>query len=449
MNSKEIKIIGTEEWCGFGAFGIPAIKARIDSGAKTSALQAHNLNLFLKNKEEWVRFEVYPMQENRNISILCEAQIHAKRHIKSSTGVSEQRIVIKTPITIGENTFEVEITLADRSTMEFRMLLGREALIDRYLVDSSKSFLQSEYKEEEIAKEYIAFTQEKSTLKIGLLSSNPESYSNQRIMQVGKAKGHEMVFLDVEKIHIKLDKNQPKIYYDSDEVLDNFDAIIPRIKPSFTTYACAIIRQFASMGVYRLNSAISISQSRDKLLSTQLFAKNNLNIPATAFTKSHLNGLDLTKMLEEYSLLIKPLENKKAKDFILIENQKDIEILLNSFKNTNDNILVHAFRKEENEKFIRCFVINGKVLASMQIQSADELLIPIKTTTEERKLASKAAKILSLSVAEIDIIRSSKEPMLLDVNPSLELEEIESTTGKNIANLMIEAIEKKLLVGVK
>ena len=151
-------IIGSEEWCSFEEFGIITIKARIDSGAKTSSIQANNIKIFRRKTEKWVSFEVFPIQGNNSISVICKSKIHARRLVKSSMGISEKRIVIKTPITIGDDVFDIELTLANnRDSMEFRMLLGREAFNKRYLIDSSETFLITEYSQEDLAeieKEY-------------------------------------------------------------------------------------------------------------------------------------------------------------------------------------------------------------------------------------------------------------------------------------------------------
>ncbi|MEN8665807.1 MAG: RimK/LysX family protein, partial [Flavobacteriaceae bacterium] len=135
---QDLKVIGSEEWCVFEDLGIPAIKARIDSGAKTSSIQAANAKVFERGGQEYVKFEVYPIQENRSINIECEARLVDRRTVKSSSGIAEQRFVIKTPVTIGQDTFDIELTLANRDTMEFRMLLGREALNHRYVVNSAE-----------------------------------------------------------------------------------------------------------------------------------------------------------------------------------------------------------------------------------------------------------------------------------------------------------------------
>jgi len=449
-----LTIIGSEEWCSFEGLGIPAIKARVDSGAKTSSIQANNIKTFFKETEEWVKFEVNPLQVNRSISIKCEAKIHAKRSVKSSVGIAEPRIVIKTSIVMGADTFEIEITLANRDSMEFRMLLGREALYNRYLVNPSATYLLPGFSQEELDEKYASFQKEKTGLKIALLASNSELYSNKRLMEAGKARGHEMVFLNVQQAYMKFDATEPQIRYRGGNVIDVFDAIIPRIKPSVTFYACALIRQFDAMGAFCLNSAEAITQSRDKLLATQLFAKNDIHIPITGFANSPLDTKDLIKMVNGAPLIIKLLESTQGKGVVLAETTKAAESVINAFKSVKTNILVQEFIKEANGQDIRCFVVNGKVVASMQRQAEKGefranihqggTASKIKITAAERKLAIKAAKILDLPVAGVDIIRSNKGPLLLEVNSSPGLEGIEAATGLDIANIMIKAIEKQL-----
>ena len=450
----DLKIIGSEEWCVFGELGIPAIKARVDSGAKTSSIQATNLKVFHKGTEEWVKFEVNPLPENRSIGIECEARLVDRRMVKSSSGISEERLVVKTPVTIGEDTFDIELTLANRDTMEFRMLLGREALSERFIVNPALNYEVQEFVDEEIEEKYQPYFKEKTGLKIGLLASNPNLYSNKRIIEAAEARGHEIVFLNVELAYMKLDAHSPEIRYRGGNILKEFDAVIPRIKPSVTFYGCALIRQFKNLGVYCQNSAESISQSRDKLFASQLFSNNDIHIPITGFAKSPMDTKDLIKMVNGAPLIIKLLESTQGKGVVLAETNKAAESVINAFKSVNTNILVQEFIKEANGQDIRCFVVNGKVVASMQRQAEKGEFRAnihqggrasrIKITSEERKLAQKAAKILNLAVAGVDIIRSNKGPLLLEVNSSPGLEGIENATGKDIANEMIMAIEKKL-----
>ncbi|WP_086477524.1 MULTISPECIES: 30S ribosomal protein S6--L-glutamate ligase [Arenibacter] len=454
MTDNELMVIGSEEWCVFGELEIPAIKARVDSGAKTSSIQANNIKVFKKGTQDWVQFEVNPLQENRSIVIECKAPLIDRRTVKSSSGVSEERYVIKTPVSLGDATFDIELTLASRNTMEYRMLLGREALNGRYIVNPAISFNVKEMSHKEVTDQYASFVKEKTGLKIALLASNPKLYSNQRIMEAGEARGHEMVFLNVEHAYMKLDANSPEIRYRGGNILNEFDAIIPRIKPAVTFYGCALIRQFHNLGVYCLNSAESITQSRDKLFASQLFSKNDIHIPITGFAKSPMDTKDLIQMVNGAPLIIKLLESTQGKGVVLAETNKAAESVINAFKSVQTNILVQEFIKEANGQDIRCFVIDGKVVASMQRQAAKgefranihqggEASV-VKITAEERRLAIKAAKVLNLAVAGVDIIRSNKGPLLLEVNSSPGLAGIEDATEKDIASMMIKAIEKKL-----
>lgn len=451
---ENLKIIGSEEWCVFKELGVPAIKARVDSGAKTSSIQATNLKIVNKGAQEWVKFEVNPLQENRSIAINCEARLIDRRMVKSSSGISEERLVVRTPVTMGDNTFDIELTLANRDTMEFRMLLGREALTDRYIVNPAVNYQIQEFTDEEVTEKYKPYYKEKTGLKIALLASNPNLYSNKRLMEAAEARGHEIVFLNVEQAYMKLDAHSPEIRYRGGNILKDFDAVIPRIKPAVTFYGCAVIRQFNNLGVYCQNSAESITQSRDKLFASQLFSKNDIHIPITGFAKSPMDTKDLIKMVNGAPLIIKLLESTQGKGVVLAETNKAAESVINAFKSVNTNILVQEFIKEANGQDIRCFVVNGKVVASMQRQAEKGEFRAnihqggkasmIKITQEEKKLALKASKALNLAVAGVDIIRSNKGPLLLEVNSSPGLEGIENATGKDIANEMIKAIERKL-----
>jgi ribosomal protein S6--L-glutamate ligase len=150
LEVKNLKIIGSEEWCAFNQIKIPAIRARIDSGAKTSSIQATEIKLIKKNDEKWVRFAVYPLQENSTIKVVCRAKLVGKRSIKGSFGISEERLIIRTPVAIGEDTFDIELSLANRNTMEFRMLLGREAISNRYLINPGVKQVLKVYSKKEL-----------------------------------------------------------------------------------------------------------------------------------------------------------------------------------------------------------------------------------------------------------------------------------------------------------
>ncbi len=445
-------IVGSEEWCAFPQLGIPTIKARVDSGAKTSALHAVNISPFQRDGENWVKFDINPIQNNTKTVIHCQAPLVDKRIVKSSSGFREQRYVIKSQIKIGTADWDVELTLTNRDSMGFRMLLGREAMSGRILVDPEQKYLLGQPTRESLKELYANNEETRKGLRIGVLASNPALYSNRRIMEAGEMRGHEMHFLNIKECYMKLDADTPEIHYRVGKVLDNFDAVIPRIRPSMTFYGCALTRQFEAMKVYCLNSANAITQSRDKLYSLQLLLHHGVDIPTTGFANSPLETNDLIKMVGGSPLIVKLLEGTQGKGVVLAETKKAAESVINAFKSLNANILVQEFIKEANGKDLRLFVIDGKVVASIQREALPGefranihlggTASVIKATAEEKKIAIRAAKAMNLKVAGVDIIRSSKGPLLLEVNSSPGLEGIEGATNKDIAGEMIKAIEK-------
>jgi ribosomal protein S6--L-glutamate ligase len=447
-------IIGSVEWCSFPGLGIPAIKARVDSGAKTSSIHAFNIQKIRRNGESWISFEVHPLQGDRRTVIRCEQPILDKRVVKSSSGIAETRYVIAANIKVGDEAWDIEITLANRDSMGYRMLLGREAMSGRMLVDPSLNFCLGEMSRQKLDDYYGTKKNLRSGLRIGLLASNQDLYSNQRILEAGEERGHEMVFLNIKQCYMKLDAHEPEAHYRGGKVLGELDAVITRIRPSMTFYGCALARQFESMGVYTLNTSAAVTQSRDKLFSLQLLLKNGVSIPTSGFANSPMDTNDLIDMVGGAPLIVKLLEGTQGRGVVLAETKKAAESVINAFKTLNANLLVQEFIKEADGKDLRCFVIDGKVVASIQrtaapgefranIHQGGSASI-VKISPKERSLAIKAAKTLGLKVAGVDIIRSQNGPLLLEVNSSPGLEGIETATGKDIAGMMIAAIEKKL-----
>ena len=451
MPQKKI-ILGSEEWCSFPELGIPAIKARVDSGAKTSALHAINIAPFIKEGQNWVKFDINPIQNNVKTIIHCEAPLVDKRIVKSSSGFREQRYVIQSVLDINDYKWVIEMTLTNRDSMGFRMLLGREAMSGRVLVDPEQQYLLGQPSSDNLKEVYKNAEKASSGLRIGLLASNPELYSNKRIMEAGEMRGHEMHFLNIKECYMKLDAKTPEIHYRGGIILNKFDAIIPRIRPSITFYGCALTRQFEALNVFCLNSSTAITQSRDKLFSLQLLLQSGVDIPTTGFANSPLDTNDLIKMVGGPPLIVKLLEGTQGKGVVLAETKKAAESVINAFKSLNANILVQEFIKEANGKDLRLFVVDGKVVATIQREAAagefranihlGGTASIIKPTAEEKKIAIRAAKAMDLKVAGVDIIRSSKGPLLLEVNSSPGLEGIEGATNKDIAGEMILAIEK-------
>ncbi len=447
-------IAGSEEWCSLPNLGIPAIKVRVDSGAKTSSLHAFNIRSFKRKGAQWVRFEIHPIQNNRVTVIRCEAPILDQRMVKSSSGVADKRYVIATTLHLFGNSWDIEVTLTNRDTMGFRMLLGREAMHERILVDPSSSFHCGTLSKDEVNAKYGYVPEQIAGLNIGLLASNPNLYSNQRIIEAAEERGHRIQFLDIRQCYMRLDVENPQIFYRGGQTLNDLDAVIPRIRPNMTFYGCALVRQFESIGVFSLNSSRSISNSRDRLYTLQELIKNGLDIPTTGFANSPIATNDLIELVDGAPLVVKLLQDTQGQGVVLAETRKAAESVINAFKSVQANLLVQEFIKEADGKDLRLFVVKNRVVAAAERQSAEGDFrssihrggtnAAIRISTAERQLALKAVKILGLSVAGVDIIRSRKGPLLLKVISSPELEGIEAATNKDIAGAMITAIEKRL-----
>lgn len=454
MDTEKKIIVGSAEWFRFPQLGIPAIAARIDSGAKTSAIHAFNIQPFKRDGQPWVSFEVHPLQDNRRAVVRCEAAVVDRRIVKSSIGISEKRYVIRATLHANDAAWDIELTLANRDSMGYRMLLGREAMAGRMLVDPDAAFCMGEISKEESRAFYGTAQTVRSGLKIAVLASNPNLYSNQRIMEAGDERGHEMMFVNIKQCYMKLDAENPEVHYRGGRVLDDVDAVITRIRPSVTFYGCALARQFESMGVLTVNDSMSITRSRDKLFSLQALLKAGLKIPVTGFASSPMDTGDLIDMVEGAPLIVKLLEGTQGRGVVLAETRKAAESVINAFKSLQANLLVQEYVKEAQGKDLRCFVIGGKVVASIQREAAPGefranlhrggTAQAVKITAEERKIAAQAAKTLGLKIAGVDIIRSAKGPLLLEVNSSPGLEGVEQATGKDVAGQIISSVEKQL-----
>lgn len=447
-------IVGSEEWCSLPGLGLPAIKARVDSGAATSSLHAFNIVPFQRDGALWISFEVHPLQNDRSVVVRHEAPVLEQRGVRNTSGISETRYVIQEELVLGEQRWPIELTLTNRDAMGYRMLLGREAMVGRVLVDPEGSHQLGEVEPADLEAMYAALRTERTGLRIALLASDAELYSNRRLLEAGEERGHRMEFLNVKQCYMRLDPQNSEMHYRGGNVLERIDAVIPRIRPSVTFYGCAITRQFESMGIRVLNAAEPIKRSRDKLLASQLFVRHGLSMPVTGFASSPLDTKDLIKMVGGAPLILKLLEGAQGRGVVLAETQKAAESVINAMKSLNANLLVQEFIKEAGGKDLRCFVIGNKMVCAIERTAAvgdfrsnihqGGSAQAVRIRPEERKLAVAATRALGLDVAGVDIIRSERGPLLLEVNSSPGLEGIETATGKDLAGQMIQELERKL-----
>ncbi len=290
-------------------------------------------------------------------------------------------------------------------------------------------------------------------MKIILLASNPNLYSNRRIVEAAAKRGHDIKFVNVGECYIKIATKNSEIFFDEGKKIENVDYVIPRIKPSMTFYASAIIRQFETMGINCLNTSDAITKSRDKLCTLQILAQHGIGVPVTSFANSSYETKDIIKLVGNAPLVVKLLEGTKGVGVVLAETGKAAESVINAFRSLKADILAQQYIKESKGHDIRCFVIGNKVVASMQREAQEgefranihlgATARSVEISDEECQMAIDAARIMGLDVAGVDMVRSTMGPKILEVNSSPGLEGIEGSTGVDVAAKMIEFLEKK------
>jgi ribosomal protein S6--L-glutamate ligase len=445
-------VLGWREWVAMPQLGLPAIKAKIDTGARTSALHAFSIETFGPEHQPKVRFGVHPVEGRDDIEVFCTAKVMDRRQVISSNGQSEIRYIIEAQIGIGDREWPIEISLSNRETMAHRMLLGRTALETQEAVVEPWAEFKQRHLSYEVYKAKRDHAPIERPLRIALLTMEPENYSNRRLIEAAESRDHVIEPIQTARCYMNINSLASTVHCDG-AALPYFDVVIPRIGSSITTYGTAVVRQFEATGAFCLNSATAIGNSRDKLLAHQLMAMRRLPMPVTAFANSPHDTDDLIAMVGGPPLIVKLLYSSQGKGVVLAENKASAQSVIDAFRNAEANFLVQEFIGDAAGQDIRCVVLDGKVIATMRRQApSDDFRAnlhkggsahEVKITSEERKLAVKAVRIMGLKFAGVDILRSAKGPLLLEVNSSPGLEGIEKTTSVDIAGHVMDYIESR------
>lgn len=288
-------------------------------------------------------------------------------------------------------------------------------------------------------------------MKIAILSRARKSYSTQRLAAAAKKRGHNPVIVDTLRCYMNIAADNPTIHYKG-KCLKNIDALIPRIGAQITFYGSAVVRQFEMMGIFSVNESVAIARSRDKLRSLQLLSRKGIELPVTGFAREPDDINDLIKLVGGAPFVIKMIEGTQGIGVVLAETKSAAKSVVEAFYGLRVNMLIQEYIKEANGIDIRCFVVGKNVVAAMErCAPAGEfrsnlhrggVAQPIKISTSERKVALKAANILGLNVAGVDLIRSKRGPLVMEVNSSPGLEGIETITKIDIADSIIQFIEE-------
>lgn len=287
-------------------------------------------------------------------------------------------------------------------------------------------------------------------MKIGILSRSSQLYSTKRMVSVCEKRGHQAQVINPLRCYMNVSKRHPEIHFQG-RVLENFDAIIPRIGTTITFYGTAVVRQFEMMGVYTLNTEKSINISRNKLVSMQMLAQQGVPMPRTGFADSPGDTEDLLDLVGGVPVVIKLTEGTQGMGVVLGETKKAAESVIEALRGLQATFLVQEYIEESKGADIRCFVIGNEVVASMK-RTAKEgdfrsnlhrggYAIAERISDQERKIAIQASQIMGLDVAGVDLLRSDRGPLVLEVNSSPGLEGIEKSTGIDVTGKMIDYLE--------
>jgi ribosomal protein S6--L-glutamate ligase len=287
-------------------------------------------------------------------------------------------------------------------------------------------------------------------MNIAILSKGPGNYSTQRLKEEAKKRGHEVRVINYAKCYVTVERGNPVVRYKGEDLSD-VDVIIPRIASSLTKYGSSMVRQFEMQNVFTTTSSIALVRSRDKLRSLQLLAKAGVGIPKTVFARETADVEDVLEQVGGAPVIIKVARGTHGNGVVLAETRKAAKAVMQAFYVEGVSFVVQEFIEESAGTDIRAFVVNGKVVASMQRQSLDDDFrsnihqggegTSIKLTDEERKTAQKAAKAMGLSICGVDMMRSARGPLVLEVNSSPGFA-IEKVTGRNVAEKIIEYVEQ-------
>lgn len=283
-----------------------------------------------------------------------------------------------------------------------------------------------------------------------MLARNGALYSHRRLVEAAHARGHEIDVVNTLHVHMTITSNKPVLRYGGNQ-LPLYDAVIPRIGASITHYGLAVLRQFEIQGVYPLNESVAIGRSRDKLRAIQLLARGGIGLPITAFAHGPRKAGEVIKDVGGVPVVIKLLEGTQGMGVILAETEASAKSIVEAFSAANVNILVQEFIKEAGATDVRVFVVGGEVVAAMKrVGKAGEFRSnlhrggraePTELTAEERQTAIQSAAILGLNVSGVDMLRSARGPMVMEVNSSPGLEGVEAATGIDVAGAIIAFLE--------
>ncbi|MGE0767038.1 MAG: RimK/LysX family protein [Hyphomicrobiaceae bacterium] len=402
-------VLGWEEWLALPELGLPAIKAKVDTGAKTSALAASSVEEFGTTERPRVRFTVRPIPGRDDVEVACIADVIDRREVTSSNGETERRYVIRSKVSVGGREWPIDISLANRGAMSYRMLLGRQAVKDDMFVDPATSFRQPQLSYRAYG-DAMRSEPAKRPLTIALLSRRPENASNRRLVRQAEQRGHAMPVIDRRRLSIYIAAKEPAILVNG-LPLEPIDAVVFRAGKSPSLFSLAIVRQMEILGTLALNPADALAKSGDALIARQLLAGAGVAVPEIA-----VNPRDLTKA-----------------------------------SGGVEHVLADSLGAFGAVPVLRFAVVGGRALGAIEraptsaLEQSPEWYATSYTASElapGRKLAEQASRVFGLGLAAVDIVQSRAGLFVVDVTANVSLSQFERLTETSLAEAVIVHLER-------
>ncbi len=432
-------IVGWRELVSLPEWGVEDVVAKIDTGARTSALHVEDIRELPDNR---VTFNIVLSRKNPKNRVPVEATLRRMTRVRPSSGKMQTRYVVATRMLLGGIEKEIEISLVRRDNMLCRMLLGRRAMEGDFLVDAGRKRLHAPDVRRKLGEK---------KMDIAILSRSPGAYSTRRLKEAAEARSMNVKILDTLGFSISLEEQYPDLYFRGRPV-GHYDAVVPRIGASITYFGTAVVRQFEQMGVFAANTSLGITNSRDKLRSLQILSRHDIGIPATAFVRRKQDVLPTIERLGGAPVIIKLLEGTQGVGVILADTEKVAEAIIETLQTAKQNVLVQKFVAESKGRDVRAIVVGDQVVAAMRrVAQGQEFRSNVhrggKTESvnldaEYERTAVRSAQIMGLKVAGVDMLEGKDGPQVMEVNSSPGLEGIEGATGVDVAGAIMAYIQE-------
>lgn len=445
-------VIGSSDHLAFPELGFTDIPARIDTGARTSTVWASDIS----EQSGVLKFTLFDKESEYYVGEEVTALEFGKIIVTPSNGMAEERYVVKLQVELAGKKIRASFTLANRSTQTYPVLVGRNVLRNKFIVDvgTGKDILDDEAEKAALIEAAVIprdVNKVAVPLKIAILSKGAANYTTKRLKQVAAARGHDVRVINYAKCYMTMEKSKPVVYYNG-KALPRFDVVIPRIAQSYTKYGTAVVRQFEMQGSFTTASSIAINRSRDKLRATQILARQDVGIPKTVFARESANLEEIVDLAGGAPVIIKVARGTHGNGVVLAETKKAAKAVMQAFYVEGVNFMVQEFVEESAGTDIRVLVVGHRVVASIIRQSLDDdfrsnthqggVGSKVKLTDEEEKTAIRAAKAMNLPICGVDMMRSDDGPKILEVNSSASIKTPEQITGRDVATKIIEYIER-------